>query len=225
MSSPPGQNRAIIVCPLEFERAVLMHAGIGELAEVDCCGPGVRGVETWAAQIEAGGRLLILCGVAGATSARFKPGTAHVIDEVRNERGESWRPEPLLTSGPDDRCVLVTTEQVVTTPDLKANLAKRTGADLVDQESAALAAIAQQRGWNWQIVRGVSDGADDLLPAEIDQWVDEHGRTRHGSVIRALLRRPGLIGHLMRLRQNSHAAMAVAAGLVRSIIERETQSH
>ena len=107
--------------------------------------------------------------------------------------------------------VVVTSPDVVTTPAQKRELGREHGAALVDLESSAFAAAAESRGWRWGIVRGVSDGPEDRLPAAIRGWVDERGRARPAKVCLALVRRPGILGSVTRLARRSRAAMAAVA--------------
>ena len=120
--------------------------------------------------------------------------------------------------------MIFSTSRIVTTPAAKAELAARTGADLVDLESAAFADSAVKLGWNWAIVRGVSDGADEFLPDGIEQWVDAAGRTRVAVVALAFLQRPALAPTLWRTACAGRAAMADAARLVRNLLECETRT-
>ena len=67
-------------------------------------------------------------------------------------------------------------------------------------------------------MRGVSDGLHDALPEDIDEWVDEQGRTRTSAVIAAILRRPALVGEVRRLRADSIEAMNAVAGVIDSML-------
>jgi nucleoside phosphorylase len=147
-----------------------------------------------------------------------------MIDEALDERGTRWRSTPCAGAPSHEHCAIVSTAHIVTTVAAKAELAARTGADMVDLESAAFASEAQRLGWNWLIVRGVSDGAEDSLPHEIDQWVDATGRTRPGAVALSLLRQPTLAPSLWQLARTSRAAMNNAARLAQSLLASETRS-
>ncbi len=110
-------------------------------------------------------------------------------------------------------------DRTLTTPEAKRAWAARSGADLVDLESAAFARVADENQWRWAIVRGVSDGPDTTLPADIDTWVDAGGRTRLGRVARAVLRGRVNLAGLMRLRADGTAAMAAAAAVIERMLE------
>jgi hypothetical protein len=87
----------------------------------------------------------------------------------------------------------------------------RSGADVVDLEAAAFAREAEARGWRWAVVRGVSDGAGDALPAGVEGWTGADGRTRVASVAVAIVRRPALLPEVLRLGARSRRAMAAVA--------------
>jgi hypothetical protein len=93
----------------------------------------------------------------------------------------------------------------------KAALAERTGADLIDLESAAFAAAASSRGWRWGIVRGVSDTAHSDLPPDVGLWIDRLGRLRWAALLVAIARRPVLAGFLLRLGRHARQAMKAVA--------------
>ncbi len=109
--------------------------------------------------------------------------------------------------------------RTLTSPEAKREWAARTGSDLVDLESAAFARVAEENRWRWAIVRGVSDGPDTTLPADIDTWVDAIGRTRIGRVARAMLRGRVTLGQLMRLRTDGNAAMSAAAAVIERMLK------
>jgi len=108
----------------------------------------------------------------------------------------------------------------LTTPAAKRAWAERSGADLVDLESAAFARIAETWGWKWGIVRGIGDGPDATLPGEIGTWVDGRGRSRPGRVLRAVMGGRVGVGQLARLRADGIAAMTAAAVVLERMLGR-----
>jgi len=74
---------------------------------------------------------------------------------------------------------------------------------LVDMESHAFASACEIRGLRWLILRSVSDGPQDELPAQAPSWVDAAGRTRPMRVAFDLVRHPREVPHTIRL---AHAA-------------------
>lgn len=197
----------------------LRKGGIGEIADLHCCGPGAQAITRWAQSIGRQNRLVILAGLAGAIDPATTVGEAFVVWRVVDEHGVvmAENPDTSAISGRGFHCVITSSSSSVTTPDEKAQLFCQSGANLVDLESIALVKAAQDSSWPWMIVRGVSDGADDQLPSAIDQWVDERGRVRGRVVIRSILGNFGLIPTILRLRRNGVTAMEAVAMHIRKL--------
>ncbi len=211
---------AVVICPLEFERRALLQAGVGKYCEVHCCGPGASAARQGVQSSAITDGPIILAGLAGALREDISKGSAYVATRVIDDAGHSWLPTGLAQGslpGPSGPTIISTLHTITTTQDKRA-LAERSGADLVDLESAAFAEAASAAGRRWAIVRGVSDGLHDTLPEDIDEWVDEQGRARTKAVIAAILRRPALVGEVRRLRADSIEAMNAVAGVIDSML-------
>lgn len=208
----------MVITPLEYERQALLRAGVDRHCTLACCGVGAAAILRWADQQDQAMRSpVILAGVAGALTNDVIRGRAYIVSAVHAQDGRHFRPSfrPDLC---DPEAGVTMTDHAVRTPDDRRALADRTGAVLADMESVALAEIAFDRGWSWAIVRGVSDGLQDVLPPQIDDWVDHDGKTNRGKVVRSLLRRPWLIGTAMRLgRHSSRALEAVAERILHMV--------
>ena len=207
-------SRPLIVCPLEFERKVLRRAGLEDVAELHCCGPGAAAVAAWSAKASAGASV-ILAGVAGGLDPDYAAGSAWVVTEVRSPGGEARVP-PIRAQAPI--CVATSVPETVATIAGKQALAHDTGAHIVDLESVPFAHAADQRGWRWAIVRGISEDAATELPAGIDRWVDGSGRVRPAPLIADLCHRPGSLQTLRDLRRQSHQALVSVATQVRRLL-------
>jgi hypothetical protein len=205
----------IVVCPLAFERRALHGAGLGTLCRIECCGPGPSAVAAWAEDL-APAAPVILCGLAGSARDPFRVRRAFAAAAILLDDGR--RLDPPLGAGPGPAPVIASADRTLTTPAEKADWVRRTGADLVDLESATFARLAVERGWRWTVVRGVSDGPRASLPAGLDEWVDDRGRTRVGAVCRAIVGRRARIRQLIRLRSDSRAAMTAAAEVIRHML-------
>lgn len=221
MDTAAGLTRPILVVPLEFERRALLDTAVNQACEIVCCGPGASRVGRWVASCGSPEQPLILVGLAGSLRADIATGTAYWVAKVIDDDGHEWKPtfkgRDEETSGGRD-LTIVSTQQAVTESAAKRRLAQRTGADLVDMESAAFAAAASQIQRPWAVVRGVSDGVEDSLPDDIEDWIDERGRTKTAAVISAIVRRPALLGAVRRLRAQSAAAMDAAAQVIDSML-------
>ncbi len=211
---------AVVICPLEFERRALLQAGVGKYCEVRCCGPGASAARQGVQSNAITDGPIILAGLAGALRENISKGCAYVATRVIDDAGHAWLPTGIAEGNLLDpaRPTIISTLHTITTTQDRRALAQRSGADLVDLESAAFAKAASATGRPWAIVRGVSDGLHDTLPEDIDEWVDEQGRTRTSAVIAAILRRPALVGEVRRLRADSIEAMNAVAGVIDSML-------
>ncbi|MHC4990523.1 MAG: phosphorylase family protein [Planctomycetota bacterium] len=203
--------KPVIVCPLEIERRALRRAGLATRWQLECCGPGTQNVEAWARQARTRcepGATVILAGLAGGLSLDQVNGSAWTVGVVLDLRtGERWRAPHC-----DSTCVVVTVDTAVTTIEQKERLRDRTAADLVDLESAPFARAADDAGWTWRIVRGVSDDLETPLPPETERWISRDGRVRHVALLTSLLRRPHLVARMPGMARRSRAAMTSVAG-------------
>lgn len=223
LGDPP---RLLLLCPLHFERQALErlrrreHGGVlpAEVA-IEVCGPGRLGVERWFAGRDACPARdgVILVGTAGGLHAELAPGCAFVADRVIDGSNRSWTPTlPLHAS--TRRLVraetVLSVEFAATSPQEKARHRASSGATAIDLESAPFAEHCEMRAWRWSVVRGVSDGASERLPHEVARWVDARGRLRTLAMLASLLRSPGTVAMLPRLRRRSAAALRAAAAIV-----------
>ena len=85
----------------------------------------------------------------------------------------------------------------------KLRLRRLTDATGLDMESAAVAAVAQERGVPMAIVRTVSDLVDEDLPLDFNLFLRPTGWAKG---MQALIRRPSSFVGLNRLRKQSRVA-------------------
>ncbi len=86
------------------------------------------------------------------------------------------------------------------------------GVVAVDMETVAVAAVCEERGVRWSVVRAVSDRADDdTVDRGTLSMVDADGNPKVGAALRYVLRRPGRIPGLARLARDATAAATTAA--------------
>lgn len=210
--------KPILLCPLQFERRALLAAGLEDCCDIACCGPGdAAGIWVKDNCATINKSTLILAGLAGGLRDGLLAATAHVAEKVIDEKGNRWTPTFKL---PDNASgvTIVSTEQVNVTPQAKRALAKRSGADIVDLESAGFAAAASANDCRWAIVRGISDGVDDSLPDDIDQWVDSKGSTIPSAVVGSILRRPAVLSDIRKMRSASITAMQAVSDIIKRML-------
>lgn len=115
---------------------------------------------------------------------------------------------------------LLTTAELIAGPDDKRKLGRELGADIVDMESAAVAAACLAAGVPFRSVRVVSDTVDTALAPELVQLFSG-GRLSVWKVLRVLVRKPSLLGQFWRLDRDTRlAARNLAAALVKLLGER-----
>lgn len=206
-----------------FERDLLRDADVGQFATIICAGPGGDAVERCVNSLDEPTGAVLLVGVAGGLSPRACAGDAYLITSV-HAGGEDEPFRPIIQTLPSletPQRVIRSVEQPVTSVEAKRQLHDRTGADLVDLESVAFARAATARGLRWGILRGISDGPQETMPAELIICVDAAGRTLRSRAIAITLRRPSLVPVMKRLRRNSIEAMERAAKMLRILGEAE----
>lgn len=199
----------LVFCPLGFERRAFLR--FGKLPVVTT-GPGADAIRrafaargSWPVRNP---RFVVLLGLAGSLDARLAPGTDHTCVEVVADASSTPLRSTLI---PHASARVVERARVVGTPEEKARLAAATRAQLVDLESHAFATCAEAAGLRWCVVRGVSDGAHETLPAELAGFVDARGETRIARVLAAIALRPALLPELMAIGRASRLAMRNAS--------------
>ena len=214
----PASDSISILTPLAFEaRCLGVHGGWN----VRICGPGSTGIESsWGADLPPSGSVVILAGTAGGLSPKISAGNPIVASEILdNATGRRWIPSMRLPATDCRSGLICSTGSIVSTVAQKRDLHRQTGADVVDLESAAFAALATDHSWDWAVIRGISDAADTALPIQSSRWITSSGRTRPMAVLASLVRNPGLISILQRLRLDSTAAMTAVQEAIEEIIQ------
>ena len=90
----------------------------------------------------------------------------------------------------------------------KKALRERTGAEVVEMESAAIHAACQAAGIPCTTLRVISDTAGEDLPLDFNALSKPDKSLDFGRLAWAVARSPGRIPHLLRLPQNSARAAA-----------------
>ncbi len=204
--TPP---RTLILAPLAIEARALAplakeRAGI-ELVQT---GPGVRCAEALRSrECDA----VVLAGVAGGLVHR----PSLIVRRVINAETGADFLAPGLSSG----STLVTVPRPLCTAHEKSAARETHGAELVDCEAAHVARTAAELGIPWRVVRVVSDGPEDVLPAQAARWVNEKGNTASGRVAASLIRNPMLMPELVRLGARTKRALAQLPALTAQTID------
>lgn len=114
--------------------------------------------------------------------------------------------------------LMLTSSEVLLTPDAKAERFRATGAAAVDLESAAIVAWASRWGCPSLVVRGVSDRAGQHIPAELVDLVTAEGRLPPGRALAVALTHPRTIPRALLLRRGTGRALRSVAALIAALI-------
>ena len=169
--------------------------------------------------------LVISAGTCGALAPDLGVGDLILPESVLGLSGERLNVTPgahraaVALAGGARTGLLLTTSDVVATPEAKAARFQATGALAVDLESAIILAWASHQGCPSLVVRAVSDTAAQRLPAELVGLVTREGKLLTGRVLTLALTHPSTIPHALLLRRGSGRALKSVARLIAALAE------
>ncbi len=99
---------------------------------------------------------LVSFGFAGGLEPGFRPGTLVTATRVVDADGRTLWDGPALAVEGAEQAVVCASDSVANEPEARRDLAKRSGASVVDMESGVLASTGRLAG----VVRAVSDSGD-----------------------------------------------------------------
>jgi adenosylhomocysteine nucleosidase len=112
---------------------------------------------------------------------------------------------------------LVSTAEIVATPDAKALLHAATGAVAVDMESAVIVARAAAFDCPALVVRGVSDDAREFLPPELVGLITPAGGLRVARALALTVMRPAVLSRAFTLRRRTQGALKAVARVLAAL--------
>jgi nucleoside phosphorylase len=170
---------------------------------------------------------LIVVGVAGALTANLEVGALVVGRRLATESGESTLPDPAAVRLAVDRgarpATVVTVDRMVSTVAerqalLRALESESPAAAVVDMESWDAVAAAVARGVPATVVRVVSDGAGEALPAFLERCRRPDGDVDRRRVAWSAIARPASIPALLELRRRIRLCAEVLAEAVPGLL-------
>jgi len=194
-----------------------VHEGLSGSASVVAAmtGMGTAGAAEAARRMLDAGDVdhVIVVGIAGGIDDRLaigdviRPGV--VIDGAS---GAEYRPHPLGEhTDPPDQGALHTSDEFIVDPDRVAALRER-GVIAMDMETAAVAAVCEELGCPWSVVRAISDRSSDGMADEaVFGLAHPDGSPNLPAVARFVARHPGRIPQLVRLGRDASRATNAAA--------------
>jgi adenosylhomocysteine nucleosidase len=156
---------------------------------------------------------VIVVGIAGGIDDRLaigdviRPGV--VIDGAS---GAEYRPQPLgQQPDPPGEGALHTSDEFIVDPERVSALRAR-GVIAMDMETAAVAAVCEERGCPWSVVRSISDRSSDGMADEaVFELAHADGTANLRAVARFVARHPGRVPQLVRLGRDAGVATSAAA--------------
>lgn len=199
-----------VITGLKFEADIIRHA-VNNLKHqhphyASVAGNQERSYEKAKEFVGKGAKALISFGIAGGLSDDVPVGTLILASEVYCGKGgvyktdEAWREnlEGVLKSeisavtGP-----MISLPHALESEDQKRGAHIDTGAYGVDMESFGVAKAAKEMKVPFIVIRAVSDGAADTLPACVVPAMGEDGEIKIGPVLKGIAGKPGDIPHLI----------------------------
>ena len=171
-------------------------------------------------------RWIISAGFAGALNREFARYDLVMPHEVRDLDGARYAIDVTL---PDQgRGVrsgvrsgrLLTVDRIIRTAAEKDELRDRFGADLVDMETSAVAALCSERQVRFLSIRVISDEAGIDLPPEVANLMTRSGSYRVGAALRAIWNRPSSLKDFWALHEHAQEAADRLAQFVAGALER-----
>jgi adenosylhomocysteine nucleosidase len=143
---------------------------------------------------------VLTCGYAGGLDPVLRSG--QVVFSADEASG--LRPRLLAAGAREAR--FHCSEDIIVTAREKRRLRESTAADAVEMESGVIREMCREQGVPAATVRVVSDPADDDLPLDFNRLMTADRRMDYAGLAGALLRSPGSIAGLLRLRGQTRRA-------------------
>ncbi len=153
---------------------------------------------------------LVSTGFCGALAPGLAPCDIFVATEVL---GAGVASRPADSSRPYKTGKLLSIDRVASTIAEKTEL-RKTGADAVEMEAAAVAERAEHWNIPLYIVRVVTDAADESFPLDFNQVRDPQGRFDRAKIILAALRRPKIFPALIQLSRRCTTAAQILGDFI-----------
>lgn len=154
----------------------------------------------------------IAAGLAGSLRPQYEVGRVCVSRDMMELESTRTVAADVGLVGEAEKCGatvmerLLTSSAMILTAEGKSRLGKMAGA--VEMESFAVASEAAAKGVPAIAIRAISDGADEELPMNFGELLDENGSVSKAKAARALVRAPRNLPAVMRLGRQSKAAAA-----------------
>lgn len=214
----PGEARALARLAPRGQARVAPHiqlrlAGMGHQ----------RARQAAQALAEQGATTLISWGTAAALAPGLNAGDLVMPATVLGHEGQQWLTaedwrmslqQQLQRYRPVHDQPLLEAVEVISQPAEKRQWHAHSSAVACDMESAAIAAVAQERGLAFLVMRAIIDDATMVLPSVAREAMDADGYLQPRAMLRAMAGRPSTMrGQLRALKNVAVAFRAARTGL------------
>jgi len=158
-------------------------------------------------------KLVCSAGYAGGLSARLQHSDICVPEQILRESDSKAldlsNPIPRQTLPILDKLTLLTVNDVAETPEQKRALNERTGAEIVDMETFAVADVCRIRNIPFFSFRIVLDTVDDRIPEDIATILgnlDKGALRLSGTILGKIWSRPSLVFDFISLQKRAFTA-------------------
>lgn len=164
---------------------------------------------------------LLSFGVCGGLDPKLAPGSLLAPSAVMLPDGGEMTLSPIAEGM---ACRISGSERMEVSARAKARLFTETGAAAVDMETHRVALVGSEAGIPVTAIRVVGDHAGTNLPSFVEGALTETGHPRILPVLAGLLRQPGQLGALLRLKRETDIALkelsrVVLDGAITRLIE------
>jgi hypothetical protein len=201
-----SHQRVLILTAMQMEADAIKAAKIDRPYQLQVVGPGAKRMPADLDRDRPSG--IILAGIGGGLDPSLRCGDV-VIDETSDLK---------TVALPYRRGGIYTADRIIATPQQKREVLEKTGAIVVDMETAIVRERAKQLGVPFLGVRVVGDGAGDTLNPIVLTLIDENGHTKLGAVAMALTRHPTLLRDLLQLRRTAKIALQSLTLAMREVL-------
>ena len=157
--------------------------------------------------------LVLTCGFAGGLNPQLKLGDVVFEPATCNQQLAT----SLLAAGARP-ATFFCADRIATTVAEKQALRAKTGADVVEMESAAIQAVCAEKKIPCATVRVISDTAEEDLPLDFNALAKPDKSLDFGKLAWAIAKSPWKIGALMQLQQKTSFAAEQLARVLAKLI-------
>lgn len=152
---------------------------------------------------------IILAGYGGALRTGLKVGDVVIANRIISSEPAAFARAPSLILPTDPSSlisgIVISSQSMVGEPTQKQSLHDQFGADVVDLESYAVAAVCDRLQVSWAVIRVISDDVNTRISPHV-QKVIRAGKASIIAVLKSMLLHPSSVVEFMRLANDAALA-------------------